>query len=278
MSPALATTVRGSGPDLVVHPGGPGMAPAYVDTLLDLADRYRVTILHPRGTGGTARPANPDAYSPDEYADDLIAWLTGRAEPPVLLGHSHGGVVVARAAARRPDLVRALVLLATPAYGGERAEAEAEAVHTTRAGEPDCARALTALAAQGDVYPDEADLGRHIAEVAPLWLGPLTDETRSWCDRIAAQPANLDALRYFNDHVFPKLDTVAADVAAASVPALAVAGDLDAWAGPTHLTELGVPSAVLPGAGHMCHVEAVPAIGAALDEFLDAIGERAEQV
>lgn len=269
MSLALKATRRGVGPTVVCHPGGPGMDPSYLDAVFDLADRHDVVLLHPRGTAGSPRPASADDYSVDAYADDAIGWLERHTDAPVaLLGHSHGGVVAARVAARRPDLVRALVLLATPAYGGERAEAEATALHEARAGEPECAAAVAALAEQGEDYPAEADLGRFIARVIPLWVAPMTDHARRWQAAVAGQPVNLDALRHFNDHVFPHLDAVVRDVEAVRCPVLAVAGDLDGWAGPSHLALFAARTHALPDVGHMCHVDAMADIVDLVVKFL----------
>lgn len=47
-----------------------------------------------------------------DYADVLIADLEKEKSPAVLIGHSFGGRVAIRTAAKRPDLVEALVLIA----------------------------------------------------------------------------------------------------------------------------------------------------------------------
>lgn len=274
----LADTRYGSGRPLICHPGGPGMHPHYIDQLAVLADAgRRVMLLHPRGTGDSPRPADPLEYAVQDYADDLAHWIRREVCGPVdLLGHSHGGVVVARVAAQHPELVRSIVLLATPAYGGERAVQEAQALQRGRAGEPDCADALRALEEQGDTYPSEEALGRLIARVVPLWVAPMTDSLRRWQAQVAMQPANVDALRYFNEQVFPALESVPADVAAAMCPVLVLAGELDGWAGPDHqaLLETAARDAVsvtVPNSGHMCQADAPEAVVAAVTEFLDDV-------
>ncbi|MFI9318404.1 alpha/beta fold hydrolase [Kitasatospora aureofaciens] len=278
MTLPLADTRYGAGRTLVCHPGGPGMHPHYIDQLAALAgDDRRVVLLHPRGTGNSPRPADPLAYAVQDYADDLAHWIRREADGPVdLLGHSHGGVVVARVAARYPELVRSVVLLATPAYGGDRAVQEAQALQRARAGEPDCADALRALEEQGDDYPSEEGLGRLIARVVPLWVAPMTERLRRWQARVAAQPANVDALRYFNERVFPVLDGVPADVAEARCPVLVLGGELDGWAGPDHLAMLeksarDAVSVTIPDSGHMCQADSPEAVVTAVAEFLDGL-------
>nr|WP_168720833.1 alpha/beta fold hydrolase [Streptomyces sp. SAT1]ANO42697.1 hypothetical protein A8713_036220 [Streptomyces sp. SAT1] len=279
MALRLADTRYGSGPLLVCHPGGPGMHPHYLDPLAALADPggRTVALVHPRGTGDSPRPKGPGAYRPERYAADLVAWIEREAggRPVDLLGHSHGGMVATLVAADRPDLVRSLVLLATPAYGGDGAEAEAEAFQQARRAEPAVAGALAALAAQGDDYPpDDAALGRLIADVIPLWVGPMTPAVRAWQARLARWPANTDALRHFNEAVFPRLDAVMERAADVVRPTLVVAGDLDGWAGPGHVARLtrsvarGTPE-VVAGAGHMCHADATEAVTAVIRQFLD---------
>lgn len=151
----LTDTRHGNGPLLVCQPGGPGMHPGYLEPLADLAAHHTVALVHPRGTGDSPRPSDRGAYSLEEYADDLSAWIEREAngEPVDLLGHSHGGAVASLVAARDPRLVRSLVLLGTPAYGGDEAEDMAEAFQRARLSEPEVAEALAVLGAQGEEYP-----------------------------------------------------------------------------------------------------------------------------
>ena len=71
------------------------------------AGRHHVVALDQRGFGCSDKPEQ--AYTIDGFADDL-QWLCQRLEieRPVLVGHSLGGAVVLAAAARHPQLARAL--------------------------------------------------------------------------------------------------------------------------------------------------------------------------
>lgn len=71
---------------------------------------WHIVAVDQRGHGTSPRFA-PDELprAPDVLTDDLIEVLRSLPEPPVLIGHSLGGLVSARAAARAPELVRALV-------------------------------------------------------------------------------------------------------------------------------------------------------------------------
>ena len=62
----------------------------------------------------------PRALAPSRLPEWVIGRLEG-LEPPVdLVGHSLGGLVSARVAALRPDLVRRLILIAPPGIGPRR--------------------------------------------------------------------------------------------------------------------------------------------------------------
>jgi len=80
-----------------------------------------------RGHGRSGAPGEASAYSMDHVQDDLgrvIDWATPE-EPVVLAGLSFGGLASLHYALRRPDRVRALVLIAT-GPGFKKAEAQAD--------------------------------------------------------------------------------------------------------------------------------------------------------
>ncbi|MNB71183.1 Haloacetate dehalogenase H-1 [compost metagenome] len=73
-----------------------------------LAGEYRIIALDQRGHGESEQPAG---YENDRYVDDLLALLKHLGlDQVILLGHSLGGVVAYRMAARRPELVTALII------------------------------------------------------------------------------------------------------------------------------------------------------------------------
>lgn len=75
-----------------------------------LETRYRVVAVDLRGHGSSQiMPAG--TYSPDDYLADVEELITTRfsGQKFVLMGHSMGGQIAARLAAKRPDLVSAVV-------------------------------------------------------------------------------------------------------------------------------------------------------------------------
>ncbi len=93
---------------LLLH-GLLGRASHWAATARALAPRYRVLALDQRGHGRSAKPDGP--YAPEAYAQDAIAAIEqlGLA-PAVLVGHSMGALTAWQCAARRPDLVAAVVI------------------------------------------------------------------------------------------------------------------------------------------------------------------------
>ncbi|MEQ9519731.1 MAG: alpha/beta hydrolase [Parvibaculum sp.] len=88
----------------------------YRHLLAPLADRFHIRAWDARGHGASSLAADPlTQTSWYRYADDLIALLEHFADeaggPVLLAGHSMGGATSILAAARRPDLVRGIVLL-----------------------------------------------------------------------------------------------------------------------------------------------------------------------
>ncbi|HEX2681464.1 MAG TPA: alpha/beta fold hydrolase [Candidatus Dormibacteraeota bacterium] len=114
----------GHGPELVVHPGGPGFSSAYLGDLSGLWEEFTLVMLNPRGTGGSDRPTDAGAYRLDDYVSDLEDLREHLGlERMLLLGYSHGGMVAQAYTVAHPARVRKLVLACTTARFGPEQEA-----------------------------------------------------------------------------------------------------------------------------------------------------------
>jgi pimeloyl-ACP methyl ester carboxylesterase len=78
-----------------------------------LRSQLNISGMDDRGYGQTRVPANPDRLSSwNIFADDLELFFDHLAEKPIIaMGHSRGATVSLMLAIRRPDLIRALVLI-----------------------------------------------------------------------------------------------------------------------------------------------------------------------
>ncbi|MFF4213381.1 alpha/beta fold hydrolase [Streptomyces sp. NPDC001796] len=96
-------------PGLLLLHGLMGRASHWAPTARLLAERHRAVALDQRGHGQSDKPA--DGYTREAYIDDAEAALEqlGLA-PAVLIGHAMGALTAWQLAAKRPDLVRALVI------------------------------------------------------------------------------------------------------------------------------------------------------------------------
>jgi len=98
----------GPGRPLVALHGHFGCARNFAPLARSLAPRWRVIALDQRGHGWSHRPRACDRAA---YVADAAAFLLHLGLGPVpVLGHSLGGVNAYQLAARRPDLVSALVV------------------------------------------------------------------------------------------------------------------------------------------------------------------------
>ncbi|PXY18403.1 alpha/beta fold hydrolase [Prauserella flavalba] len=114
----VAFRAEGAGPAVVfVH----GLAEDHTSwrTQQDALTDYRTYAYDLRGHGGTSLGAADG--SPEQLRDDLIGFLEAVSGPAICIGFSLGGTVVLGAAARRPDLVRAAVVLGTSTVVGRAA-------------------------------------------------------------------------------------------------------------------------------------------------------------
>ncbi|MGH3011283.1 MAG: alpha/beta fold hydrolase [Gaiellaceae bacterium] len=109
----------GSGPPLLMFPGGPGGNAAYVRPQAELlADRFTAYLIDPHGSGGSTRPADPAEYGFEGHAR---VYDEGRRalgiERASVYGFSFGGGVALVYAALHP---RATELCFCVSFGGSR--------------------------------------------------------------------------------------------------------------------------------------------------------------
>ena len=100
----------GTGRPVVLLHGLMGRATTWWPIARELTRHGRVLGLDARGHGRSGRPRD-GAWDPHRMAADVVEVVDGLgAGPAALVGHSMGGLHARRAAAARPDLVRALVV------------------------------------------------------------------------------------------------------------------------------------------------------------------------
>jgi pimeloyl-ACP methyl ester carboxylesterase len=110
-----AADYGGDGPPVLLLHGLAGHAREWDSTALWLTASHRVVAPDARAHGGSERC--PADVSPAAFADDAAHWIEWLdLAPAVVIGQSFGGLTALLVTARRPDLVRRLVVAeATPA-------------------------------------------------------------------------------------------------------------------------------------------------------------------
>jgi len=102
--------VQGSGPVLVLIPGGPTDAGVFSRLSACLADRYTVAACDPRGNSRSALDGQREEQRLDLHGDDMARLVEELGdEPAYVFGSSGGAQIGLNLAARYPGRVRVLV-------------------------------------------------------------------------------------------------------------------------------------------------------------------------
>ena len=102
--------MRGSGPLLLLIPGGPADAGAFEGLSQRLADRYTVVAYDPRGNSRSTLDSLPEVQDVDLHADDAARLIDELGDGPAyVFGTSGGAQIGLDLAARHPQRVRILV-------------------------------------------------------------------------------------------------------------------------------------------------------------------------
>lgn len=245
----LAYRIQGEGRPVVCLPGGP-MDSRYLGDLGGLSAHRQVILLDLRGTGRSAIPEDPSTYRCDRLVDDVEALRVHLGLARIdLLGHSAGANLATQYAARYPDHVSKLALIAPGARAvgiAIRGETRRELAQL-RQGEPWFASAFAALEAITEGAGSDWDA------IAPFLYGRW--DTAAQQHHAASRPINQEAVALFAAEGAFTPEATRTALAAHERPALLLAGEFDLNSPPQAVAEFAglFPDATLSvqsGAGH----------------------------
>ncbi|OAR22871.1 hypothetical protein A8W25_25260 [Streptomyces sp. ERV7] len=110
---------RGTGPVLLMIPGGGGDASSFDLVGADLADRFTVVAVDPRGKSRSAAGERGRDQRVEVHSDDMHRLLAevSPAEPAFVFGASSGAVIALDLLARHPERLRLVVAHEPPVLG-----------------------------------------------------------------------------------------------------------------------------------------------------------------
>jgi pimeloyl-ACP methyl ester carboxylesterase len=249
----IAFERRGEGPPVLLLHGGVGDRRTWRPQIDGLSDAFTVVAWDAPGFGGSSDP--PRAFLLPDFADCLAAFIAALgAGRPHVVGLSFGGGLALELYRRHPGLPASLVLVS--AYAGWAGSLPPEIVEER----------LRLAERLADEPPD-----RLVAEMLPtLFSESAPAEVVSGFAASVAEtrPAGLRAsARAFAEadlrDVLPRI----------AVPTLLLYGDRDVRSplGVARALHAEIPGSrlvVIPGAGHVCNLEAPEAVDAELRAFL----------
>src|SRR5512138_745049 len=188
-------TVRGSGPVMIAHSGGPGTDARYWDDFAKIDDFVTIVMIHPCGSG-LSGPAAGDAYLLPDYASDVEALrLHLGLDKPIVMGWSHGGMVAMQFAFTYPDSLSKLILVDTSAYFGEFLSDIEGAVQEFK-NEPWFEKSFTALKAEwAGEYQSDEDMARLWAEEMKFYFKKFDERAAAYYARTKALPVHIAPLK-----------------------------------------------------------------------------------
>ena len=259
-SASLHYDMTGNGPETIVFLHGLLWSGAmYAAQVAHLSPTYRCVTLDFRGQGQS--DVTRDGYEMENLALDVLALIHELGGAPVhLTGLSMGGFVAMRIAARRPDLVRSLMLLETSAEAEDSAKIASYRV----------------LGTIGRYF----GFGLVASRVMPIMFGQtfLRDASR------ASERAHWRRILVANDRIgisralrgVIDRPSVESELSLITAPTLVIVGDEDVATVPAKSERIrdGIVGAKLvriPRAGHSSTIEEPAAVNAAIDAFLRAL-------
>lgn len=266
-------TVRGVGPALLAHSGGPG---ADARGWADFAgiDRFAtVVMIHPRGSGLSGDAPDPSKYRLVDYAADLegLREHLGLSRPAVI-GWSHGGMVAQVYACEYPDSLSRLILYDTSAYFGEFLD-DLEGAVQAYEDQPWFENSFEALQKEwAGEYETAEEMAALWAEEMKFYFFRFDERAESYHRKTADYPFRILSLKAFNEAEAETLD-LRPRLKEIKVPTLVIVGRHDFITNVAMAEEIvrRTPDSkliILERSGHFGHIEEPERFYQAVKEFL----------
>lgn len=170
----------GSGPTLLIIPGGPQDAGVFAELAAELATRFKVVTYDPRGNSRSTFDGEIVPLDVNQQADDAAALIQLIGAPAYVFGTSGGAQIGLDLTARHPQLIRSLVAHEPPSMmllhepepmlAADRALYE---TYKTKGVDAAMTQFFSDNALDGDDMPGGGDM----AEFDPSAMPPETAET-----------------------------------------------------------------------------------------------------
>jgi proline iminopeptidase len=266
-------TVRGEGPVMIAHSGGPGMDARGWDNFGGIDEFVTIIAIHPRGSG-LSGPAAEDAYLLPDYTADVQALrLHLGVDKPIVMGWSHGGMVAMQFAFTYPDALSRLILFDTSAYFGEFLGDIEGAVQEFKH-EKWFKKSFAALKAEWDGdYKTDEDMSRLWAEEMRFYFKKFDERAEAYHERTKDLPLRIASLKTFNEREAPILD-LRPHLRKITVPTLVLVGRHDFITNVAMAEEIvkHIPNArleIFEDSGHYAFVEEPEKFYRLVKEFVE---------
>ncbi len=219
-------TIRGKGPALIAHSGGPGADARDWNDFAKIYEFVTIVALHPRGSG-LSGPASGDAYLLPDYASDVESLRIHLGlEKPMLMGWSHGGMVALEFAINYPDSLSKLILFDTSAYFGDFLN-DVEASVQAFKDEPWFEDSLDALKKEwAGEYETDEDMGRLWQREKKFYFKKFDERAQQYAEWTKDTLIKVAPLRVFNEKEAPTFD-LRPHLKKIKVPTLVIVGRYD---------------------------------------------------
>jgi proline iminopeptidase len=266
-------TVRGKGPVMIAHSGGPGMDARDWDDFAKIDDFVTIVAIHPRGSG-LSGPAAEDAYLLADYAADVEALrLHLELDKPIVMGWSHGGMVAQQFAFTYQESLSRLILFDTSAYFGDFVGDIETAVQGFK-DEPWFEKSYEALRAELDgKFETEEGLSRLWAEEMKFYFKKYGEREDAYHERTKDLKLSMAPLKIFNEKEFLTAD-LRPQLHKITVPTLVIVGRHDFITNVAMAEEMvkNIPHAkleIFEDSGHFAFVEEPEKFYRVIKEFVE---------